>query len=68
MSPATTSIRTWDAQKIQQVLKWTIYTLLLINFAFYIGEDWNRIAYTLTAKSTILDWTAEFATSIDYVG
>ncbi len=68
MSPATTSTRTWDAEKIQQVLKWTIYSLLLINFAFYIGEDWNRIAYTLTAKSTILDWTAEFATSIDYVG
>ena len=68
MSPATTSTRTWNAQKIQQVLKWTVYTLLLINFAFYIGEDWNRIAYTLTAESTILNWTAEFATSIDYVG
>ncbi len=68
MSPVTTSTRTWNAHKIQQVLKWTIYTLLLINFAFYIGEDWNRIAYTLTAEPTILDWTAEFATSIDYVG
>ena len=68
MSPATTSTRTWNAHKIQQVLKRTVYTLLLINFAFYIGEDWNRIAYTLTAESTILDWTAEFATSIDYVG
>ena len=68
MSPATTSTRTWNADKIQQVLKWMVYTLLLINFAFYIGEDWNRIAYTLTAESTILDWTAQFATSIDYVG
>jgi len=68
MSPANTSTKTWNAQKIQQVLKWTVYTLLLINFAFYIGEDWNRIAYTLTAESTILNWTAEFATSIDYVG
>ena len=68
MSPVTTSTRTWNAHKIQQVLKWTIYTLLLINFAFYIGEDWNRIAFTLTAEPTILDWTAEFATSIDYVG
>ena len=68
MSPANTSTKTWNAQKIQQVLKWTVYALLLINFAFYIGEDWNRIAYTLTAESTILDWTAQFATSIDYVG
>ena len=68
MSPATTSTRTWNADKIQQVLKWMVYTLLLINFAFYIGEDWNRIAYTLTTESTILDWMAEFATSIDVLG
>ncbi len=68
MSPVNTSTKTWNAPKIQQVLKWTVYALLLINFAFYIGEDWNRIAYTLTAESTILNWTAEFATSIDYVG
>lgn len=45
-----------------------MYTLLLVNFAFYIAEDWNRVAYTLMSESTILDWTAEFATSIDEVG
>ncbi len=68
MSPATTSTRTWNAHKIQQALKWTVYALLLVNFAFYIAEDWNRVAYTLMSESTIFDWMAEFATSIDLVG
>jgi len=51
--------------KIQQAIKWTVYTLLIINFVFYIVEDWNRAVHTLDAGSTFLDWTGEFATSID---
>ncbi len=51
--------------KIQQAVKWTVYTLLIINFVFYIFEDWNRAVHTLHAGSTFLDWTGEFANSID---
>jgi len=51
--------------KYQQAIKWTVYTLLLINFTFYIYEDWSRALHILTPDSTFLDWTAEFATSID---
>jgi hypothetical protein len=51
--------------KFQQAIKWVVYTLLIINFVFYIFEDWNRALHTLTATSTVLDWTIEFATSID---
>lgn len=51
--------------KIQQAVKWTVYTLLIINFVFYIFEDWNRAIHTLHAGSTFLDWTSEFANSID---
>jgi len=51
--------------KIQQAIKWTVYTLLIINFVYYIFEDWNRAMHTLQAGSTFLDWTSEFATSID---
>lgn len=51
--------------KIQQAIKWTVYTLLIINFVFYIFEDWNRAVHTLHAGSTFLDWTSEFTTSID---
>ena len=51
--------------KIQQTIKWVVYTLLIINFFYYLFEDWNRALHTLTASSTLLDWTSEFATSID---
>ena len=54
-----------DPVKIQQAAKWTVYALLIINFVFYVIEDWNRAAYTLHAGSTFLDWTSEFANSID---
>jgi hypothetical protein len=26
----------------QQAIKWMVYTLLIINFVFYVFEDWNR--------------------------
>jgi hypothetical protein len=51
--------------QIQQAVKWTVYTLLIINFVYYLFEDWNRAVHTLDASSTFLDWTSEFATSID---
>ena len=54
-----------DWHKIQQAVKWTVYILLIINFVFYVFEDWNRAVHTLHAGSTFLDWTGEFATSID---
>lgn len=50
---------------IRQAIKWTVYSLLIINFGFYIYEDWDRAMHTLAADSTLLDWTSEFATSID---
>jgi hypothetical protein len=53
------------ARQIQQAIKWTVYTLLLINFGYYIYEDLTRAAHTLHAGSTFLDLTSAFATSID---
>ena len=52
-------------EKIQQIVKWTVYALLLVNFWFYILEDWGRAIYTIGPNAGFLDWTSEFATSID---
>jgi hypothetical protein len=57
-----------DMRKVQQGIKWTVYTLLLINFAYYIAEDWNRALHTLGPEAGFLDWAGEFATSIDELG
>lgn len=53
------------AQRIQQTVKWIVYSLLLVNFAYYIVEDWNRASHVLTDGAPFLKWTSEFATSID---
>ena len=57
-----------DWHKIQQTVKWIVYTLLIVNFVFYVFEDANRALHTLRAGSTFFDWTGEFATSIDEMG
>ena len=65
MGAATAAAADLRLHRIQQGVKWTVYTLLLVNFGFYIVEDSVRAAHTLTAESTFLDWTTEFATTID---
>lgn len=53
------------ARQLQQIFKWVVYTLLIINWMHYIHEDWTRARHTLTAASSLLDWAGAFATSID---
>jgi len=54
-----------DWHKIQQIIKWAVYALLIVNFVFYIFEDARRASFTLHAGSTFMDWTSAFATTID---
>jgi len=54
-----------DLHKIQQTIKWIVYALLIVNWGFYIAEDWNRALHTLDGSSTLGEWAREFATSID---
>ncbi len=50
---------------IRQLIKLVVYSLLLINFAFYIRDDWVIATHTMRNGGSILDWTAAFATTID---
>jgi hypothetical protein len=54
-----------DLHKLQQIVKWMVYGFLIINWGFYIVEDWDRAIHTQGPGSTLLDWMGEFATSID---
>jgi hypothetical protein len=47
LSPTTSA----DAKlhKLQQAVKWLVYTLLIINFVFYVIEDSQRAIHTLHA-------------------
>lgn len=49
----------------RQLLKIVVYSLLLINFAQYIRNDWVIAGHTLHSGSTFLDWTRAYAVTID---
>ena len=49
----------------QQAIKWLVYSLLIVNFVFYVFEDWDRAAHTLDAGSSIVEWLREFANTLD---
>lgn len=68
MKPAVAESGGGRMHRIQQAIKWTVYTLLLVNFGFYIFEDWNRAMHSLDEGATLFEWTSEFATSIDELG
>lgn len=52
---------------LSQIVKWTVYTLLLINFGFYFFEELEIASHTLRNGGAFLDWTREFATTIDEI-
>jgi hypothetical protein len=54
-----------DLHRIQQIVKWVVYALLIVNWGFYIAEDWDRAVHTQDQSSTLFEWVREFATSID---
>ena len=55
----------YRASEHHQLIKLVVYSLLLINFAFYIRDDWVTAGHTLYDGSTWLDWTRAFAVTID---
>lgn len=46
---------TLSAHNIQQLIKWTVYTLLLVNFGFYLLDDLRIAQHILRDGWTILD-------------
>ncbi len=65
MNSVTNAAANWDLHRLQQIVKWTVYSLLIVNFGFYVWEDVDRAIHTLTPESTWFDWTGEFATTFD---
>jgi len=52
---------------IKELIKWTVYTLLIINFGFYIRDDWQVSQHTLRVVGTIVQWASAFTTTIDEI-
>jgi hypothetical protein len=54
-----------DLYKLQQTVKWLVYLLLVVNFTFYIDEDWHGMMYGMPENPTLLDWAGNFAATLD---
>ena len=50
-----------------QWIKAALYALLLVNFGYYLVEDWSRTRFSLTDAASFYDWVREFNTSLDEV-
>ncbi|MFT7286232.1 MAG: hypothetical protein ACI87W_000336 [Halieaceae bacterium] len=48
-----------------QIIKIVVYSLLLVNFVHYIGNDLAIARYTMHDGWTLKDWTGAFATTLD---
>ena len=48
-----------------ELIKLLVYSALLVNFVFYIGNDLEIASHTLFEGSTFLEMTRAFATTID---
>ena len=55
----------WRRLDKGQAIKWTVYSLLLINWGYYFFEELYISSYTLRQGGSLLDWTEAFATTID---
>lgn len=55
----------WRRLDKGQLIKWTVYSLLLLNWGYYAIEEFYIASHVLRQGGTFLQWTEEFATTID---
>lgn len=55
----------WQRMDKGQLIKWTVYFLLLVNWGYYAIEEAYFASHVLRQGGTFLQWTEEFATTID---
>ena len=68
LTAAAASSRSVNAERRHrraQRIKWTVYTLLLLNGAFYFIEELQMASHTLKHGASFFEWTEAFATTID---
>jgi len=58
----------WQSLDVKQRWKLVVYTLLLVNFAHYIGNDIEQAQHTFHSGWRWYDWTSNFATTLDELG
>jgi len=62
---ATRLASRWQRLDKGQLIKWTVYSLLILNWGYYAIEEFYISSHVLRQGGTFLQWTEEFATTID---
>jgi len=62
---ATSLASRWQRMDKGQLVKWTVYSLLILNWGYYAVEEFYISSHVLRQGGTFLQWTEEFATTID---
>ena len=52
----------WQGLDKGQLVKWTVYSLLLLNWGYYAVEEFYISSHVLRQGGSFLQWTEEFAT------
>ncbi len=60
-----TSKQTDRSELIRQSIKWCVYSLLIVNWGYYIFDDWRMAQFTLVAGDSIREHLNAYATSLD---
>jgi len=51
-----------------QIIKWSVYALLLLNFFYYFFEEMYIASHALADGGSLQQWAEQFATTIDELG
>jgi hypothetical protein len=71
LNQATSGVLNGPAQffaKHQQTVKWIVYTLLILNWGYYLFDDWRMAQSTLLPDASFLEITSAYATTFDELG
>lgn len=52
----------------QQTVKWVVYALLVLNFGYYLFDDWRSAQSTLLPDASLLEIASTYATTFDELG
>jgi hypothetical protein len=58
-------MQTERSELIRQSIKWGVYSLLIVNWGYYIFDDWRMAQFTLVAGDSIREHLNAYATSLD---
>jgi len=71
LNQATPGILNGPAQffaRHQQTIKWVVYSLLILNWGYYLFDDWRMAQSTLLPDASFLEITSAYATTFDELG